>query len=105
MCPVVSASRQDLMSDKLRGPKSSPGTAGAKESGVGRAGLAPHSQAPESCAGAPWSLISFNSPNSPIRSCHNILTFKTITGIILVSCFKKNEEEEKNKQLKNQRMQ
>lgn len=52
-----------------------------------------HSQkAPESCTAVPQSLISFNSPSSPVGNCHNILTFKTITEIILVSCFKKKKD-------------
>ena len=56
------------MSDKLRGPYISPQTTEAKEPVPEEPSFFLCSQnAPENGSDVPWSLVSFNSPNSPIR--------------------------------------
>ena len=56
------------MSDKHRGPDSSPWTTEAEALLAGAQSFLLHGRkAPESSTDVPWSIISFNSPSSPIR--------------------------------------
>lgn len=90
------------MSDKLRGPNSSLWITEAQEPGGRRAVLFLHRQeAPDDAPMLPRASSHLTLPIAQSGNCHNSLTFKTITGIILVSCLKNKRTNNTKQQRKN----